>query len=143
MRILALCLLVVLSACGQGTEAPPQRTTADRLAAPPDAAYGQRLAQICRTCHEVAQGTGHRVGPNLWGVVGAPAAHHADFAYSAAMKRSGLVWNEESLDAYLANPQGFVPGNRMAYPGMPNEADRRDVIAYLETLSGPEEGAAP
>jgi cytochrome c len=135
MRSLPL-LLLVLAACGAEPPAEAPLTEAERLAMPASAASGQRLAQICRTCHEVGEGTGHRVGPNLWGVVGAEAARHGDFAYSRALERSGLVWDEAALHAYLANPQAVVPGGRMAYPGMPSEADRRDVIAYLRTLDG-------
>lgn len=141
MRWLPLALPLLLAACGG--EAPERRalTTEERLALAPDAANGRRLAQACRTCHEVAEGTGHRVGPNLWGVVGAPAGRHPDFAYSRALERSGLVWDAATLDAYLTNPQAVIPGGRMAYPGNPEEADRRDVVAYLEALSGPPAGS--
>lgn len=124
---------LLLAACSQG-EAPPSLSAEERLALPADAANGQRLSRICRTCHEVAEGTGHRVGPNLWGVVGAEAGRHADFRYSRALERSGVVWDEASLDAYLTDPQGLIEGGRMAYAGMPDEADRRDVIAWLATL---------
>ena len=127
--------VLALAACG-GAEDVPSLTTEERLALPADAATGARLARVCRTCHEVADGTGHRVGPNLWGVVGAAAGRHADFAYSKALERSGLVWDEAALDAYLKDPQGLIPGGRMAYAGMPDPADRRDVIAYLATLEG-------
>ena len=129
--ILAFWLL--LSACDGAPEAPTL-TPEERLALPADAENGARLSRVCRTCHEVADGTGHRVGPNLWGVVGAEAGRHADFAYSRALMRSGVVWDEAALDAYLLAPQGLIPGGRMAYNGMPEEADRRDVIAYLKTL---------
>ena len=130
MRRVVVTLL--LAACSQ--EAAPELSTTERLALPADAANGQRLSRVCRTCHEVAEGTGHRVGPNLWGVVGAEAGRHADFRYSRALERSGLVWDEATLDAYLADPQGVVPGGRMAYAGMPDAADRRDVVTYLATL---------
>ena len=129
---LAATLVCLLAACGGGEA--PTLSTEERLARPADPESGARLARICRTCHEVAEGTGHRVGPNLWGVVGAEAGRHADFAYSQALERSGLVWDEAALDAYLEAPQGLIPGGRMAYDGMADPADRRDVIAYLETL---------
>ena len=133
MRPAALLPLLALFACAK-EEAGPALTADERLAVAPDAENGQRLSRICRTCHEVAKGTGHRVGPNLWGVAGAEAARHADFSYSQALSRSGVVWDEAALDAYLANPQGLIPSGRMAYAGMPKAADRRDVIAYLATL---------
>ena len=129
----AVILLVLLAACG-GEPPEPTRSTEERLAAPADAGQGERLARICRTCHEVTADARHRVGPNLWGVTGSEAGRHADFRYSKALQRSGVVWDEASLDAYLKNPQGLIPGGRMAYAGMPNPADRRDVIAYLATL---------
>ena len=132
--LLGMVLAAALpAACGGAPEAPAL-STEERMALPADAANGARLARVCRTCHEVAEGTGHRVGPNLWGVAGAEAGRHADFAYSQALERSGLVWDEAALDAYLQSPQGLIPGGRMAYNGMPDPADRRDVIAYLETL---------
>lgn len=131
-------VLLVLAAGLAGCGAPEQASLSDeeRLALAPDPVLGQRLAQTCRTCHEVAEGSGHRVGPNLWGVVGAPAGRHAGFRYSRALEGMELVWDEATLDAYLKAPQAVVPGGRMAYPGNPSEADRRDVIAYLKTLDG-------
>ena len=134
MRALILPVLALLAACGSEPEGSPPPSPAERLAMPADAANGARLSRICRTCHEVSEGTGHRVGPNLWGIAGAEAARHGDFRYSAALSRAEIVWDREALDAYLLDPQGLVPGGRMAYAGMPEAADRRDVIAYLETL---------
>ena len=128
--ILASLLLVACTA----EEAVPRLTTEERLVAPPSVANGRQLSRICRTCHEVAEGAGHRVGPNLWGVMDAEAGRHPGFRYSRALERSGIVWDEEALDAYLTDPQGVIPGGRMAYPGMPDPADRRDVIAYLASL---------
>ena len=130
--ILSVALFLIV-ACSGGEDAPVL-TEEERMARPADPDAGQRLSRICRTCHEVTAGTGHRVGPNLWGVMGEAAGRHADFRYSKALSRSGVVWDEAAMDAYLANPQGLIPGGRMAYAGMPGEADRRDVIAYLATL---------
>ena len=133
MRSACLLALLILAACGPA-DAPAALSDAERLALAPDTASGQRLFRQCGVCHEAREGTGHRVGPNLWGVVGASAARHGDFRYSQAMARSGIVWEASALDAYLADPQGYLPGNRMGYQGMSSEADRRDVIAYLQTL---------
>ena len=71
------------------------------------------------------------VGPNLHGVIGRKAGEVADFRYSPAMKRSGVTWSERELDAYIAEPQKKIPGNRMPYSGMPEARDRADLIAYL------------
>lgn len=132
--LLVLVLVLTATACGPGDSDGPVLSTGERLALAPSTENGQRLFLECAVCHERSEGTGHRVGPNLWGVVGAPSAHHDDFAYSAAMKRAELTWTAETLDAYIANPRAVVPGGRMAYPGMTDPADRRDLVAYLETL---------
>jgi len=59
----------------------------------------------------------------------------SDFRYSPAMKRSGIVWTVETLDRYIADPQGVIPANRMPYAGMTNAADRADLIAYLKNAA--------
>ncbi|MCQ8185681.1 c-type cytochrome [Parvularcula maris] len=124
--------LFLLAACAE--DAPPTPLTdEERLTLPPDLEMGQRLFRQCGVCHDAEAGLPHRVGPNLHGVVGAEAGRHADFAYSRALQRSELVWNEETLSAYLEDPRAVIPGGRMAYGGMPSEADRRDLIAYLKT----------
>lgn len=128
----------LLSACGSGAE-EPEVTVEERLARPADPVNGRRLFRPCAVCHEVTPDAGHRVGPNLYGVYGAEAGRHADFIYSSAMQRSGVVWTKEALDAYLAAPQGKVPGTRMSYPGNPNPADRRDIIAFLKSLETAEQ----
>lgn len=86
----------------------------------------------CAVCHAVAEGQ-NKVGPSLHGVVGRPAGQVARFNYSPAMKGSGKTWDEASLDAYLQDPKGYVPGNRMILAGIQNEAERQNIIAYLET----------
>jgi len=99
---------------------------------PGDAVLGQRLFRQCAVCHDVQKEGEHRVGPNLWGVVGEEAGRHADFAYSRALLRSEVVWDEATLDAYIAEPQAVISGGRMGYQGNPSPADRRDMIAYLK-----------
>ncbi len=126
-----------LGACSNGGDAAapiPSLSTEERLAAPADPARGQVLFSECAVCHEAQKGARHRLGPTLWGVYGQPAAQLADFRYSGALRRSGVVWTDEALDTYLKSPQSLVPGWRMSYPGMENPADRRDLIAFLATL---------
>jgi cytochrome c len=84
----------------------------------------------CRTCHVMAEGD-HRLGPSLHGIVGQQAGAAEGFAYSSTLRGSGLVWDAAALDAFLADPSGFLPGNAMVYPGMPSAADRAAVIAYM------------
>ena len=105
------------------------------------AAKGKALFRQCAACHTANEGGRAMVGPNLWGVYGRPSATYAGFNYSAAMKRADLVWDDETLDAYLKQPQAKVPQNRMAFAGFRNPADRAAVIAYLKTLKSDEDAA--
>lgn len=100
-------------------------------AAEPDPALGKRLFLQCRACHELKAGDPHKVGPNLHGMFGTRAATAPDFQFSEALKKSGITWNEQTLDAWLARPTDLVPGTIMAYAGLQNAADRRALIAYL------------
>ncbi|GGD04191.1 c-type cytochrome [Aquisalinus flavus] len=134
LMALSAVSLMLLSACGNSDPATPQLSDEERLAMAPSIENGQRQFLQCAVCHDRIEGTGHRVGPNLWGIAGAPAARHEDFTYSKALERSGIVWDAASLDAYIADPKAVVPGGRMAYAGLDNDADRRDLVAYLETL---------
>jgi cytochrome c len=95
-----------------------------------DARRGQKLFEECHACHAVERGT-HEVGPSLHGVFGRRAGALDDFRYSTALKRSGITWTPQTLDAYIADPQRTVPANRMPYAGMPEARDRADLIAYL------------
>ena len=100
-----------------------------------DAARGERVFQRCYACHSVDPAETELPGPNLAGVVGRRAASRGDFDYSPAMReagRRGLVWDESALDTFLADPMAAVPGTAMGFPGLRNEADRRDAIAYLK-----------
>lgn len=132
-RMASVSLAAFLLASCEREDAPPVPVE-ERLALPADVANGQRLFRQCAVCHNTAKGAGHRVGPNLWGVYGEAAGRHPDFAYSRALERSGIVWDEETLDAFIEKPEAVVPGGRMAYQGNGNPADRRDIIAYLEAL---------
>lgn len=95
-----------------------------------DAAAGEKVFNQCKACHTVQAGQ-NRVGPSLHGVVGRKAASVEGFNYSPAMKASGLTWNAESLDKYLADPKAAIPGNKMAFAGLKKPEDRANVIAYL------------
>jgi cytochrome c len=108
------------------------------LLAKADPAKGAGLVKACQACHAFEKDGANKVGPGLYGVVGNVMASHAGFKYSEALKERGAkgdVWSFESLDKFIANPKGYVPGTVMAYAGL-KEADRRaDIIAYLRTLS--------
>jgi cytochrome c2 len=96
-----------------------------------DLARGEALFKECAACHKLDAGV-NEVGPSLHGIFSHKAAELGDFRYSPAMKRSGVTWTPETLDKYLADPQAFIPANRMPYAGLSNAADRADLIAYLQ-----------
>jgi cytochrome c len=96
-----------------------------------DAARGEKRFEECATCHTTEQGV-NNVGPSLHGVFGRKAGEIADFRYSPALKGSGITWTPQTLDTFIADPQQRVPGNRMPFAGMPDAADRADLIAYLQ-----------
>jgi len=98
-----------------------------------DAAKGKLVFLECQGCHAVAPGGAGLVGPDLEGVVGRKAGSAPGYDYSAALKNSGLVWNDTTLDKWLTDPSGLVPGTKMAFAGIDSPALRADVIAYLAT----------
>lgn len=98
----------------------------------PDAARGEQLYARCLGCHSL---TTDRVGPRHCGVLGRRAGSVANFDYSAAMKQSGIVWNETTLNRFLTKPLVAVPGSSMTYDGVPEVADRVDLIAYLKRVN--------
>jgi len=98
-----------------------------------DPERGRLVFEKCVACHAVDDQP--KDGPSLKGVIGRKAASRDDYRYSAALKRSDITWTTESLDAYLADPQAYVKGNRMAFAGLPEKQDRDDVIAYLEAAT--------
>ena len=108
---------------------------ADYLAQAPyagaDRANGQRLAQMCKACHTLGEGGVHMIGPNLSGFFGRPAGAVEGYGYSAALQEADFVWTPRAMDAWLARPARFLPGNRMSFPGVASASDRADVIAYL------------
>jgi cytochrome c len=124
---MARCLaaLAVAAAIGMLAALPAQAQNADA---------GQKaFKQQCGLCHDTAAGK-NRVGPSLFGVVGRKAGSVEGFHYSDANKNSGLTWDEATLDKYLADPRGVVPGTTMTYAGVKNDQQRHDIVSYLATL---------
>ncbi len=96
-----------------------------------DPAAGEKAFAVCKACHKVGEGAKNGVGPVLSGVIGRPAGTAEGFNYSDAMKSSGITWDEASLSEYLKNPKAKVPGNKMAFPGVKDDAKIADIIAFL------------
>jgi cytochrome c len=106
-----------------------------------DAAKGKAAFAKCAICHQVGPGAKTLVGPELNGIVGRKAASVADYPYSAGMKKlgdSGWVWTEENIDKWIADPNALIPDSPMtlAFQGVPDAAERADIIAYLKTQAG-------
>ena len=100
-----------------------------------DVAAGEKVFKKCKACHVVKKEQ-NRTGPHLVNLMGRTAGSVEGFKkYSKAMKSSGIVWNEETLDGYLKAPKKYLKGTRMAFAGLKKDADRANVIAYLKTFS--------
>lgn len=133
----SVALALTLAGCGgakqddaapaaSGGGAAPAAAVAAADARP--AAYAQ-----CAACHSVEPGK-HGIGPSLHGVYGTKAGEIPGYAFSEKLKASGLVWDDATLDKWLAGPMKMVPGTRMSYAGMSDPAKRAEIIAYMKTL---------
>jgi cytochrome c len=92
---------------------------------------GAKIFKKCASCHTIGRGEAAKVGPNLFGVVGRKKAS-TSFNYSEAMKTKGGAWDMESISQFITKPKDFVPGTKMAFPGLKKPQDRADVILYLQ-----------
>jgi len=130
---------LALAGCGKSdtpAEAPAaDESTVETAPVEPTAAMGAQVFKRCVACHTVDKGGANGIGPNLHGVVGRAVASYPDFSYSGAMKAKGGVWDEAALSTYLKQPMMAVPGTRMAFAGIPDDADRKALILYLEEQS--------
>jgi cytochrome c len=96
-----------------------------------DAARGEQLWRKCASCHTLEANGRNRAGPRLHGVFGRTAGAVADYKYSDALKNSGIVWDDQTLDAYIKDAEAFVPGTKM-YGGLSQDADRADLLTFLK-----------
>ncbi len=113
-----LCALAVVDRAGAG-----------------DPEKGKTAFAKCAACHTLNAGLKNELGPTLEGVIGRKAGSRDDFRYSPAMKRSGIVWTPETIDAYVADPQGYIKNNRMPFEGIKDKTERQDLMAYLEVAT--------
>ncbi len=105
---------------------PEKIAVAVTAAAPPPASWAR-----CAVCHAAEKGAPAKIGPNLYGVFGHKMGQ-GSYAFSDALKSSGLTLDEATLDKWLENPRTLVPGNRMSFPGLKDAAKRAEIIAYLK-----------
>ncbi|MEE9347540.1 MAG: cytochrome c family protein [Robiginitomaculum sp.] len=130
----------MVNACSGSPETSPENTPKSTVAAPEKpviaqsvtpAMRGKTLFTRCKSCHTLEQGGRHKVGPNLWEIIGSEAGARDGFAYSSAMSDTDIVWTLETLSAYLENPRKYLPGTRMSYAGLRKIEDREALLTYL------------
>ncbi len=97
-----------------------------------DPAAGEEVFKKCRVCHQVGETAKNAVGPKLNGLFGRQAGSVEGFNYSPANKGSGITWTEDNFKKYIADPKGFMPGNKMAFAGVKDEKDINDLVAFLK-----------
>jgi len=123
-------------------QAAPATTPAAASASAATDAAGRQVFRKCQACHAMEPGK-NILGPSLSGIVGRKAGTEPSYSYSPAMKQANIVWDAATLDAYLADPEKVVPGNKMPFPGLKTGQDRTDVIAFLASAgTGPQQSAA-
>ncbi|MEM8541684.1 MAG: cytochrome c family protein [Pseudomonadota bacterium] len=122
------------SAPAAANDGPAEIASIAPLLASADAAAGEKVFKKCAACHNVADGAANKVGPNLWSILGAKPGAHADFKYSSAMVaygETGEPWGFESLNKFLLKPKTYIKGTSMGFAGLSKEADRANLLAYL------------
>jgi cytochrome c len=133
--------IIEVAEAGTGGEATggaeqPAQVSLGSLLASADKAKGQSLAKQCLACHDFTKGGPNKTGPNMWDIVGRAPGGQAGFAYSEAMKAlASQPWTYEALDAFVKAPKAAVPKTKMVFPGLKKDADRANLLAYLQTLS--------
>ncbi len=118
-------------------QAAPAKDPGDLLAllAAADVLAGEKVFKKCKACHTADDSGKHKIGPNVWEVVGRTKANVPGYTYSGALKQLGGKWGYAELDAFLTKPKDFVPGTKMKFAGLKKAKQRAAVILYLRALS--------
>jgi cytochrome c len=126
---------VVETASGGGSTAPVEETTPDWGTVLPkaDVAGGKAISTRCEQCHDISKGGPNKIGPELWNVVGRNRATEAGFSYSSAMGADHNPWTFDKIFKFIKQPQIYVPGTKMSFPGLRSADDRINLIAFLRT----------
>jgi cytochrome c len=101
------------------------------IAAAQDLAAGEASFHKCQTCHAVGVGAKNKLGPELNGLVGRQTGTAAGYQYSPPVKNAGFAWDETSFAAFIANPRGKIPGNKMVFAGIKDETEIANLWTYL------------
>lgn len=110
---------------------------ASKKVSPSPLKRGAKVFRYCKACHTLDEGAKHKVGPNLWGIYGRAAGTKEDYKYSKAIKASGVIWTEETMDAYLAKPSAFIKGGLMSFAGVKKQEDRDALQLFLKSKTTP------
>lgn len=123
MRTKALVMAAIVAAAAAGT------------AAAQDVEAGKKSFNKCLVCHSIGPNARNKIGPELNGLDGRPSASVANFNYSDADKKSGIVWNETTFKKYIVDPRAMIPGTKMAFSGIKNAQEVNDLWAYISQFS--------
>ena len=102
------------------------------LAQDGNAEAGEDVFKKCRACHDIGPDAKNKVGPMLNGLIGRKSGTIEGFAYSHANKNAAVTWDDATFLKYIEDPRAFMPGNKMAFAGLKDEQDRKDVLAYIK-----------
>ena len=106
------------------------------IAAAQDLAAGEASFRKCQACHAVGAGAKNKLGPELNGLVGRQARMAEGYQYSSAVKNAGFAWDQNSFTAFVVNPRGMIPGNKMAFAGIKDRTEIANLLAYLSHFNG-------
>jgi cytochrome c len=120
---------------GAAPASAPAAVPIENLLASASTERGAQVVKQCQACHNLQEGQGPKIGPDLYNVVGRKIASAQGFNFSAALKSKNGNWDFDTLNTWLTKPSAFAPGTAMTFAGLSNEKQRADVIAYLDTLS--------